>query len=241
MKLLVCIAAHYAPERIKYLERVLEELKTYQCEVSIIIDSNAEIPNHTSFVHKDLQHPFHLTQMHRQHFKDYITNFSFDQTEYDWFMYIEDDMLLPWENFLSYTEKLPKLWPGYVPSFIRIEEKDGGQYISDVTDRQQANFIWIDNRPFIALPFPQHYHAFWIAPQWVLKQTINEDFTKLHDSRERSASYLMWELHKKGLLEVENRDGKFQIKEDCYSWHLPNNYIDSDMKNGKIKVKEIFI
>jgi len=241
MKLLVCIAAHYSHERIQYIESVLECLSTYQCEVFVMIDTNSpEFKcqhfglNIRGVVHDSLSHPFHLTQMHRSHFEREINN-------YDWFMYLEDDMLLPWENFLSYTKKFDLLWPNYVPSFLRIEEKDKIQYISDVTDRQHANFVFIDGRCFFALPFPQHYHAFWIAPQYVLKQTINEDFTKLHDSRERAASYLMWDLHKKGLLEVENRDGRFQIKKDCYSWHLPNNYIDSSMKNGKIKVEDIFV
>lgn len=242
MKLLVCIAAHYAPERIKYLEQVLSALMEYQCGVDVIIDTNDfNFPlirsySRKRFVHPDLKHPFHLTHMHRQHFKEQIEN-------YDWFMYLEDDMLVPWENFLAYTKKFEPLWrSGYVPSFIRIEEKDNEQYISDVTEQYSiTNFIWIEGKPFIALPFPQHYHAFWIAPKWLLKQTINESFTKLHDSREQAASYLMWELKRSGLLEIDNIDGKFQIKEDCYSWHLPNNYIDSNMPNGKIKVKEVFI
>lgn len=239
MKLLVCIAAHYAPDRLQYLQKVLDELRTYQCEVDIIIDCNTNnynviLSDYKIYTHGSFSHPFHLTQIHRSHFKRELNN-------YDWFMYLEDDILLPWENFLSYTQKFPLMWPDYVPSFIRIEEKDGEQYISDVTDRQHAKLIFIDGRAFINLPFPQHYHAFWIAPQWVLKQTINDDFTKLHDSRERAASYLMWELHKKGLLEIENRGGKFHIKKDCYSWHLPNNYIDSGMKNGKIKVEELFV
>ncbi len=249
MKLLVCIAAHYVPERIKYLERVLENLKTYQCEIDIIVDSNTgdwkseyfqcinpERANKIEYIpHGGFSHPFNLTQIHREHFKRELNN-------YDWMMYLEDDMLVSWENFLEYTKKFNFLWPNYVPSFIRIEEKEGKQYISDVTEHYKINeIIKIEGREFIALPFPQHYHAFWIAPTWVLKQTIDKKFTKLHDNRESAASYLMWELQKKGLLEIMKKNEKYQIKEDCYSWHLPSNYIDSGMPNGKILVEEIFI
>lgn len=239
MKLLVAIAAHYATERVRYLEAVLNELSTYQCQVDIIIDTNDYMMpvfevTHTRAIHQNLAHPFHLTQMHRQHFKREIDH-------YDWFMYLEDDMLVKWETFLAYTDKFPKMWPKYVPSFIRIEEKDGEEFISDVTEQHSPNLVWIDTQPYFSLPFPQHYHAFWISPAYALKETMDLNFTKLHDSRESAASYFLWEKKKKGLLTIVNEGNKFQIGEDCFSYHLPSNYIDSNMLNAKIKLKEIFI
>lgn len=243
MKLLVCIAAHYATERIIYLNRVLDALQSYQCEVDLIIDTNdynfplLEGVSHKRFVHPNLSHPFHLTQKHRQYFKDELEN-------YDWFMYLEDDTLLPWANFLAYTEKFELMWPMFVPSFVRIEEKGEEQFISDVIEMHPVgyNYVQLDpERYFFSFPFPQNYHAFWIMPQQALPETINENFTKLHDSRERAASYPIWELNKRGLVEIEQIEGKWQIKEDCFAYHLPNNYINSSMPNAKIKVKEVFI
>lgn len=240
MKLLVCIAAHYAPERIKYLEQVLSALIEYKCDVDVIIDTNdfnfplIDSASHKRFVHPNLAHPFHLTQMHRQHFKEQIEN-------YDWFMYLEDDMLVPWDNFLSYTEKFEMLWPMFVPSFFRIEERGGEQYVSDVIQKHPPQYIQLGDKFYFEFPFPQNYHAFWIASKQALKETITNKFTKLHDSRERAASYFNWELNKPALVEIELIHSKWQIKEDCFAYHLPNNYIDSDMLNGKILVKEVFI
>lgn len=231
MKLLVCIAAHYSEDRIQYLSKVIANLRQYQCEVDIFIDCDTSWPylgwQYQNHLHPNLSHPFHLTLMHREHFKRELDN-------YDWFAYIEDDILIPWENFLSYTKKFVQLWPTQVPSFVRVEEKDGELYLTDIKDRQDRKNIIkdISGKHFLQLYFPQNYNGFWIASQGAMRNNMRPDFTKLHTYREKAASYLMWELHKPGLLEIENG----HIKEDCYAYHLPNNYVT----DKSIKVKEIF-
>ena len=243
--LLIAIAFHYAPERIKYLDAVLKNIyDNYKCTFDIIIDSNMwdieELNgkmNNYVFTHPNLLHPFHLTMCHRQHFVYQIER-------YDNFAYFEDDMLLPYENYLSYLEKFKFMYPKYVPSFIRLEFKEGEAYVSDVPVAQQIKDVVIfEGRTFFALPFPFHYHGFWIMPQKELKESLTASFTKLDDSRERAATYPMWELKKRGLIEITDVSGKWQVAENCYSYHLPNNYAlnTGDFPNGKLLVKDIFI
>lgn len=237
--LLICIAFHYSPDREKYLIQVLLNLiSNYKCPKTIIIDTNEgfDLNIYTGAhivinIHPILEHPFHLTYMHRRHIKDSIDN-------YDVFYYLEDDILLPYENYLNYLENFKLLWPEYVPALVRIEEKEGEQYISDIPTRQYLNIIDFKGKQFAPIPFPINYNGFWIMPQKELKESMKEDFVKLNDGREFAASYVAWTLNKPTFLELEGR----QISKKCYSYHLPNNYALTDgLPNGKIKVEDIFL
>lgn len=243
--LLICIAYHHSPDRLQYINEVLENIQeNYKCSFDIIIDTNTDIvgipfnfEGINIITHPDLSHPFNLTQTHRQHFKDNIDN-------YENFMYIEDDMKVPYENYLSYLEKFKFMYPKYVPSFVRIETKDGEKYVSDVIKQHQItgdNIIIIGSEIFFSFPFPENYFGCYIATQQSLKDRVDKNFTRLHDSRERAASFFVWEQDIKGLVEVAFVGDKWRVKENCYIYHLPNNYIESTMPNGKIKVNEIFI
>lgn len=246
--LLVCIAHHYSLDRLAYLMyNVLHIISDYGNDVKIIIDTNSDyllntyFSTHSNvevFVHNDLLHPFHLTWWHRQHIKDNIDNY------YN-FMYVEDDIYLPFANYISYLEKFKMLWPTYVPSFIRVEKKDSIEYMSDVPEKhkiKESDIINIEGRKFISFRFPHNYHGFWIMPAQELKETIKNDFVKFTDGREFAASYTAWELGKKPLVEIYEKDGKYFISPSCYSYHLPNNYaLSKDSPNGKIKVEDIFI
>jgi hypothetical protein len=233
------IPVHYSKERLKYLKVVLNNfLVNYKLTVDVFIDTNSSELNLTSwimnkgsvavFVHNKLSHPFHLTCMHKLHMKREIKN-------YKYFMYIEDDMYLPYINFQNYILNFSFLYPTGIPSFIRIEYKAGEKFITDITERQQLKKIILYGREFTQLKQP--YHAFWIMPGEILKETINENFTQLTDSRELSASYPMWQLEKKPYVEIVND----KISELCYSYHLPNNYANElNTPHAKIKPDEVF-
>lgn len=244
--LLICLAFHYNhpnDERFDYFWKVYENIsKNYKGTVDIIIDTNSpylyhsvKLENVTIFLHENMAHPFHLTMKHREHFAMEIDN-------YNTFYYSEEDMLLPYENYLSYHEKFKFMYPKYVPSFIRIEYKDGQEYVSDVIKQHNSSDrIIINGRTFFAFPFPENYFACYIATRQSLFENMDKDFTRLHDSREKAASFFVWEKNKTGLVEIELKNGKYVVCENSYVYHLPNNYIDSTMPNAKIKVNEIFI
>ncbi len=250
--LLICIAFHNSPDRLKYLNQVINSFLTeYKVPIRIIVDTNKPLclkeyslyDNVEVFVHENLAHPFHLTWMHRRHIKDNIDN-------YDNFAYFEDDMYLPFENYQNYIEKFKILWPKYVPSFIRIEKKDNHEYVSDIVSKKGFNgcgfrVLYHEGKSmfFMKIPFPENYYAFWIMPQRELKESMKDNFCRLSDGREFAAMYTGWELGKPSLIEAEQKGGYvWMIKKDCYSYHLPNNYaLSNDTMQAKIKPEDIFL
>lgn len=189
---------------------------------------------------------FSLTWMHRRHILENINN-------YDVFMYIEDDIFLSFENYKNYLENFYNLWPNYIPSFVRVEVKDEELYNTDafvVTKILQKDIIHFNDKRFVFLDNP--YHAFWIMPKKELKESINSNFTNvIRDMwlRESAASYGLksgtcpyacWpsnDIQKIGLVEITDKN---KISPMCYSYHLPNNYIDEHrVKFGKIKLDNI--
>lgn len=230
-ELLICITHHHSTDRLEYLLQILQSFKDeYSLRHDIIVDTNAALDvtgdNTTTVHHNSLAHPFHLAWMHRQHMKERIE-------DYDWFMYVEDDIYLPFENFLNYLRNFELLWPDYVPSFVRVERFNGEEYALDVTTRRECNLV---QDGFCTLKQP--YHGFWIMPQQALKETMRSDFVRLSESREVAASYPMWELHKTPVVQIEGN----HVSRLCYAHHLPNNYARCPADpHAKIKVADIFL
>ncbi len=230
-KLLVCISFHHNPEKIQYLKSIINRFNTYGLNVDIIVDTNApiEIPGINVVVHNNLNHPWNLTWMHRTHIKNNIDLF-------DYFMYVEDDMDVPYENFKNYIDSFSELWAlDCVPSFIRVEIFNNKKYVVDIIENQcLENVRSIGGKKFINLTQP--YHAFWIMPQKELKNTMKENFDTIGFTREEAAWYPGLGLNKKQMVLVEND----QVSKLCYSYHLTNNYSSfSATPFGKIETNKI--
>lgn len=231
--LLICIAHYSAPGRLQYLRRILEEFAKYELSHDILIDTDVagldvRGDNITTVHHTSLAHPFHLTWQHRKHMRARMER-------YRWFAYFEDDLLLPFENFLHYMDNFALLWPKHIPAFLRVETLDGVEFALDVTHRQALNPIAIQET-FCSLDQP--YHACWIMPQWALRESMTPEFDRVSESREVSASFPMWELNKAPLVELDGN----QISRKCFVYHLPNNYCRApESPHGKIRVEEIFL
>jgi hypothetical protein len=228
-KLLVCIAFHYNESRVKYVKQLIDNYTTYDEDIDIIVDCNIQTSFKNAKVYEHiLEKPYFLTYVHRKHFVDNIDS-------YDYFMYVEDDMLVTYDAFNEYVSNFNALWElGYVPSFIRVEHHDGKKFITDATKQQSINVITINGKFFANLS--ESYHAFWIMPQKQLKESITPDFIKLDEWREKAASYPSWQLLKTPLVRIENN----QISELSYSYHLPNNYASNPNSIfGKIEIKNL--
>ena len=226
--LLVCIA-YYNTLSDNYLKIIIERFKSYNMNIHIIVDTNSNINLNIDaevFVY-NLNHPYHLTWMHRKHFLDNINN-------YDWFMYMEDDMDVPFENFEMYMENFKLLWPNYIPSFVRVEKFNDKEFNSDNLSRQIPHIFKIKDKKFTTIG--NAYHAFWIMSKNELKETMIDNFVRYEISRETAASYPTWELNKIPLLMMENN----QISSLCYSYHLSNKYAASpDSPFGKIEMNNL--
>jgi|ERR1019366_2083926 hypothetical protein len=237
--LLVCVAFHYNPDRLQYLNKVVDNIiLNYPKDTDIIIDTNVEFVNNWHHLlnidicaHTNLTHPFHLAWQHRKHI---LRNIE----DYDNFAYFEDDTLLPYENYLNYLENFKLLFPQYVPAMIRIEEKGGEQFVTDIIEPQeQVQTLDKLGRFYSELKAPNNYNGFWIMPAKDLKWSMISNFDRVHQSREHAASYVAWELQKPTMIQIE--DGV--VSEKCYAYHLPNNYSKSpESKNAKLNPKNIF-
>ena len=136
-RLLIHIAFHYVPERIVYLKQVLEEVASYECRgTDVVIDTNSdELSSHdlhsmssgsvniSYAVHGQLEHPFLLTWQHRVAMEAKLG-------DYDYFMYAEDDILIPrkalnrWRKESALLGKLD-----YLVGFIRVERDSNGKVL----------------------------------------------------------------------------------------------------------------
>jgi hypothetical protein len=251
MDILICIAFHYAETRLQYLKKILSRfLNTYNCPFHIIIDTNTtetEVLLRELFplqidsniieisVHETLPHPHSLTWAHRFHFKENLE-------KYQTFMYLEDDMDLPYENFVNYLENFNMMWPHFVPSFVRVESDASGELFSSdhllVHKLQRSQLAQAGSKRFMRLHMD--YNALWIMPRDALILTIKDWFARWEVNgfiRETAASYILWELKVPGLYEVSS-DGK--ISEKCYVYHLPNNYVNAEgTPLGKMSLKNL--
>ena len=258
-RLLACVAFHYSEEKFGHMKNVVENFLSNYPESNVIVDTNdldserrirSEIDGFGRlrvFAHENLHHRFHLAWMHRRHIRRELD-------AHDVFMYVEDDILVPYENFLNYLSAFEILWPRYIPSFIRTEEKDGWLYCPDSfkkTRIKNSEVIRVQGRTFVGMDNP--YHGFWIMPRESLKSTMNEKFEEIHESkvwvREIAASYGLapgckphanWASNDpqwRGVVEVDER---MRISTLCYAKHTTNKYInDQGFDFGKIRVDKL--
>lgn len=247
MNLLICVCYHHSSdETLKNLFLNLTNIKnTYECQYKIVIHVNSKLaedlilssfPEVEIHVCSALSHPFDLTWQHRQYIKDHIN-------DYDTFMYIEDDMLIKYEQLTNYLKNLEKVWPNYVPTFVRYEiNKENEKYVVDVANivGNNSNLIEIDDKKYCKID--KLYCACWVLPASLLKDLITESFTQKalgHLVREHAASFVNWYLNKPCLIELEK--DQFQISELCAVHHLSNKYVNwtEQPHFGKTKLTKI--
>jgi hypothetical protein len=239
--LLICIAHHIANnERNQYLDTVVKNiLDTYPTSTDIIIDVNQQgfaldkvYSNIRIIDHPDLDHSFDLTWCHRQHFINHIN-------DYEWVCYIEDDILIPYANFCFYQSQFNKLWPNYIPGFVRVERYNNQEYIVDVTIKHSKNrYMHCYDKTYIS--FSEPYHATWSLPTSVLATCDTKQFLTMHPNismrREYGASYGIWTMNKQSFINVIND----KINPLCYIYHLANNYSSCPgTPHGKIEINSV--
>lgn len=245
-KLLLCIAFHFVETRYTYLKTILENYISYNCLIHIIIDTNSKETesmlkvNFQDLIDKNiievyihnLEHPFHLTWMHRSHMLQYIN-------DYDIFMYAEDDMNLTYDNFINYMINFKELWPRYIPALMRVEIKDNIFYNTDNTQINKIDkkdLIYSNNKIFFNPNIV--YQAAWILPQNALIEGIKYSltpFNRVDLSREAASLFPIWDLSKKGLVQIAFN----KICSLSYIFHITNNYVNSNSLWGKIKMSDL--
>ena len=165
-RLLARIPFQFRRSRLKYLVEATEQLSLLPfSEVIIAIDTNShDAPNvirefcaiHEIKVHAHLESPLRLVWTHRRAMKAAFPYF-------DYFLYIEDDMLLTPAAVRIWHERLPSLAKqDFLPGFLRVEQNRKGKLVASdfVHADTPDDVIFIDGKPYLHTKFP--YQAMWL-------------------------------------------------------------------------------
>lgn len=247
MKITKHISFFYLENRIPYINTIIDETNKYQCETDIFIHTNNKNLNERSFhpytngaihiIYHDLYgiHPFYLTWKCRPLMKE-------QRNDYDIFMYIEDDILVPYKAvayWLKYNEKLIEM--NYNLGFVRIEVEDNIEYITDLYGEQFDTLIELDNTKY-CVNNKNPYCAFWIYNKTEFNKFVNSKYYDINNIpyygiREQSAIGLhgngtIWYKNTiipvvdNSLLPITDENiHMYTLIDDCKIYHMPNNYV----------------
>lgn len=239
MKIVKHISFFYLENRINYLNQIIDETNKYSFVTDIFIHTNNfdfsinqlhESHNGSvSIIYHDLidEHPFYLTWKCRDLLKQ-------QKNDYDIFMYIEDDILVPKEAieyWLTYHEQA--LHDNYNLGFFRIEKNDyQEEFISDLYGEYLNRYISLNNQLY-CVNDKNPYCAFWIYNKQEFHRFVE---SKYYDIRNLPDGYEIRESSAIGLHGIQNiwyRGTiipiiKDQLHPSSRIYHLPNNYVCND-------------
>jgi hypothetical protein len=241
------ICFFYLENRIKYINRIIEECNIYPYLTDIFIHTNnaeltASVFNkyengtihiiiHTTFKNDN---PFYLSWKCRELLKT-------QKDLYDIFIYIEDDILI-FKDTLNYWLKYKDMCIShkYNLGFIRIEiNNEGEMYWVDSPYRQiVSKIISIDNQRFV-LNNVQAYCASWIYDKSEFMRWINSSYWNIENIRSLSQQHIREvsaigfanEGYKATIIPLEH----IKLNKNCIVHHLDNKFIkDSTTPFGKL-------
>jgi hypothetical protein len=233
------IAAHisffYNDKRIPYLNRIIRETNLYDYPTDLFIHTNRPDISNTTFdpytngtltvVSHDLSniHPHFLTWKCRDLLRE-------QRDDYEVFMYLEDDILVPRQAITYWREHYtPLLRANYNLGFVRIETGENGQeYITDLYGERLDTTFTLENTNY-CVNNKNPYCAFWIYDR--------EEFGRFVDSphydMKHIPGYGIREMSAFGLHDMSNpwyQDTLIPLCDDslhpdCRIYHMPNNYV----------------
>lgn len=218
-------------DRVKYLNAILVEIDNYDCSlIDVFIHVNNDYPldnikllenkrGEVKIVCHNLSntHPHYLTWKCRKLLKE-------QREDYDIFMYIEDDILVPCtaiEYWISY--KNDALKNNNNLGFIRTEvDKYGNEYAVDVNEKLKSNDgLFVNNNV-------NPYCGFWIYDKLEFNRFVNSHYYDIaniegYKIREKSAIGLhgihsCW--YNNTIIPLINN----KVVQACKIYHLSNNY-----------------
>jgi len=237
MRIAKHISFFYIEERKKYIYAIIAETRKYPYKTDIFIHTNTDFSldlqdpytnGIISIVSHDLStiHPFLLTWKCRDVLKE-------QQEDYDIFMYIEDDILVPKEAIdywmKNHTDLVEKK---YNLGFMRIETNERKEeYITDLMSGPLTRPFILNNRLF-CVNDRNPYCAFWIYDKKEFHRFLNSPYYTIENidfykTREASAIglhglYTPW--YKATVIPIENG----RLTDACRIYHLQNNYVNDN-------------
>jgi len=249
MKITKHISFYFLIDRIIYINNIIDETNKYEYTTDIFIHTNnidlqeGMLNNYTNgyikIIYHDLSNidPFYLTWKCRELLQQ-------QRNEYDIFMYIEDDILVPYkaiQYWLEYNQILLEM--NYNLGFVRIEVEDGVEYITDLYGEIFDTFIDLNEKKY-CVNNKNPYCAFWIYNKNEFNNFVNSKYYNINNInhyygiREKSAIGLhgfYTDYYKNTLIPIVNN----KLIEECKIYHMPNNYVlDKNTLFATIKFNE---
>jgi hypothetical protein len=245
--LLICIAHHYTDSTFDLVCNLIANIQaTYTCKYKIVVHVNTDyckelldnkFKDLEVIVAYNLAHPYHLTWQHRQYMKDNIDN-------YDAFMYVEDDMIVNYDQVCNYLDQFNRVWPNYVPAFVRYEIKNGTKvkYSTDLLDKitvDRSNLRIIEGVPFVEYCI---YNACWLCPKEILMNEINKpSFIGISDQgcgeREIAAFFVTRTLGKPCLIQLDKNS--YKLSDLILIHHSSNLYCNCESVFGRHEIDTV--
>ena len=184
MKAAKHITFFFKAERIPYINRILEEVAKYPFDTDVFIHTNTPLDTKiftentrgslTIVVHDVSANGMLLASMTRPLLKE-------QRHDYDIFMYIEDDILVPKEAIDYWLRESPLVKAnGFNLGFLRVEQDAANEdYLSDMMNEHciptQMNTVYTLSGKYYIVNNVNTYCAFWIYDK--------EEFNRFVDSR----------------------------------------------------------
>lgn len=218
LSVMVAITFHYRKSRLQYLFEVIRAFCEYPVEsLALYIITNVDDP--VTIGHIDtlfapllerqpcrgvgkrtltieswpaLDDPWHLPWCHKHLIVD---EFMKPGRPFTHFIYVEDDIVLPTEQFLYFVHYRPLLQPyGLIPSFQRIEfnSLEGRLYLADqvgLSDYFSRKSVRLDGISFVAPDYP--YSAMYILDSQLADEYVR---TRSFDCKESVSVRPQWGL-----------------------------------------------
>jgi hypothetical protein len=236
MRITKHITFFYLEDRKCYVNRIIEETNRYELTTDIFIHSNNKCLNENDFaqytngvikvIYHDLSNidPFYLSWKCRLLLEK-------QRYDYDIFMYIEDDILVPSKAikyWLEYNEKL--IEQNCNLGFVRIEVDNNIEYITDLPG---VKFDTVSTTYCINNKSP--YCAFWIYNKSEFNKFVDSSYYDINNVMKatgcgirESSAYglhcfaLKW--YKYTLIPLVNN----KLNDACKIYHMPNNYVNNN-------------
>jgi SAM-dependent methyltransferase len=240
------VTFHFNKDKIRFINTILKESNKYNYATDIYIHTNDKAVTASLFepyangtlniIHHDMtgQDPFTLTWKCRE-------LMAKQKDEYDVFMYVEDDILVPVAALDYWIEGHERLVAnGYNLGFVRIETSDNEEYMTDVNSVLKTKLeldgisYYVNNvNPYCAFWIydKQEFNKFVSSKYWDAKNVPN------YQTREKSGIGLhgfgtTW--YKATVIPVQ----KMQLTDSCKIVHLTNNYAKRHPIFGILKFKD---
>jgi len=280
LRILIAVTFHFREARLQYLFQALRGLAEFPVDVlDVVIVTNVNDQMALKQI-EELCGPLFLPFPGRRTSKRTLSFESFPSLADAWllpwshkhlitdkflsaglnythFIYLEDDILLSFDNlryFLHYRDLLNR--EGLIPSFLRVEYNDADNrlYLVDqvgVSDFNSRKHIDVDGYTFVNLDYP--YNALFILDRDLALEYVS---TRSFDRERSKAVQPDWDVATRAAMGLcfENPPPGFATRyvspvdpvtlmTPSWSWvyHLPNNYAKNRLKPfAKTRTKELF-